>query len=114
VPGDRQPPVTHLVYRGLGHAITARPLTIGREPPGDGRRIRIYGHTEGVSRRHCTVVQQDGRPVLIDTSSYGTFVDGVKIAGETELRAGQTLRVGTPGEELQVIACLVDDETPNA
>ena len=87
---------------------------LGTQPADGERWLDIGQETPGVSRRHCTVVQQDGRPVLIDTSTYGTFVDGVKIAGETELRAGQTIRVGTPGEELQAIACLVDDETPNA
>ena len=55
-----------------------------------------------------------GRLVLTDTSTYGTFVDGAKVAGETELAVGQTIRVGTPGEKLQVIACREHDETPAA
>ena len=67
-----------------------------------------------MSRRHCTVMRRDKRLILTDTSTYGTFVNGVKITGETELAVGQSIRVGTPGEELQVIACLDDDETTNA
>jgi len=38
----------------------------------------------------------------------------VKVVGETELTVGQSIRVGTPGEQLQVIACLENDETPVA
>ena len=49
--------------------------------------------------------------VLEDLSTYGTFVNNVKVAGETELAVGQTIRVGTPGEEFQVITCLENDET---
>jgi pSer/pThr/pTyr-binding forkhead associated (FHA) protein len=89
-------------------------LIIGREIPAGGTGIRIHGHTEGVSRHHCTVARRGGRLLLIDTSTYGTFVDGVKVDGEIELTVGQSIRVGTPGEKLQVIACLDNDETPPA
>ena len=109
-----QPTATHLLYRDIGYPLSDRPLVIGCEiPPGDAG-IPIRGRTEGVSRRHCRVERRAGRLVLTDTSTYGTFVDGAKVAGETELAVGQTIRVGTPGEKLQVIACREHHETPAA
>jgi FHA domain len=109
---DDRPVATHLLYRSRGYPLSEIPLIIGCQIPAGTSGIRIHGRTEGVSRRHCAVVQQEGRLVLIDTSTYGTFVDGVKVAEETELAVGQSIRVGTPGEKLQVIACLDNHETP--
>jgi pSer/pThr/pTyr-binding forkhead associated (FHA) protein len=105
-------PATHLLYRSRGYRVSERPLIIGREIPTGSPGIQIHGRTEGVSRRHCSVVRQVDQLVLTDTSTYGTFVDDVKVAGEITLAVGQTIRVGTPGEQLQVIACLDNDETP--
>ena len=59
-------------------------------------------------------LRREGRLLLTDTSTYGTFVNDVKVAGETELAVGQSIRVGSPGEKLQVITCLENDETPLA
>jgi hypothetical protein len=111
---DQGPPPTHLVYRSRGYPVSKHPLIIGREVPDGSAGIRIWGRTEGVSRHHCRVALKKGRLKITDTSTYGTFVDGVKIAGERELGVGQSIRVGTPGETLQVIACLDTDETPTA
>jgi hypothetical protein len=111
---DDHPVATHLLYRSLGYPLSETPLIIGCQIPAGPSGIRIHGRTEGVSRRHCAVVRREGRLVLTDTSTYGTFVDGVKVIGEAELTVGQSIRVGTPGEKLQVIACLENDETPVA
>ena len=111
---DDHPVATHLLYRSRGYPLSEVPLIIGCQIPAGTSGIRIHGRTEGVSRRHCTVVKRGGRLVLTDTSTYGTFVDGVKVIGETELTVGQSIRVGTPGEQLHVIACLENDETPVA
>ena len=48
--------------------------------------------------------------MLNDYSTYGTFVDENPVKGKTALLLGQTVRVGTPGENLKLIACL-DRET---
>jgi hypothetical protein len=107
-----RPAATHLLYRSRGYPVSERPLVIGREVPPGSTGIRVHGRTEGVSRRHCQVALREGRLMLTDTSTYGTFVDGIQVTGETALTVGQTIRVGTPGEELQVIACQENDETP--
>ncbi len=70
--------------------LTAAPLTIGRTLPAD-----IVLPTAEVSRKHCEIRLTGGTVVATDLeSTNGTFVDGVRIAAPTPLRAGGTLRIG--------------------
>ena len=60
----------------------------------------------------CDVGSLTGKAVLLkDFSTYGTFVDDVRVKESIALQLGQIIRVGTPGEKLQLIACLSIDET---
>lgn len=101
---------THILYRNLAYPITEKPLIVGLEMDGDGSGIQIQGQIAGVSRKHCTVKVQSSRVILKDHSTYGTFVDENPVSEKTTLWLGQTVRVGTPGETLKLIACL-DRET---
>jgi hypothetical protein len=101
---------THILYRNLAYPISVKPLVIGRGDDNDVS-IRIQDQVTGVSRRHCTIQLKGDDILLIDHSSYGTFVDGVNVSATTVLRLGQTIRLGTPGEELHLIACVNPDET---
>ena len=65
----------------------------------------------GVSERHCSVQLRSNEVVLTVHSSYGTFVDEAPATGTAVLKLGQVIRVGTPGEKFQLIACLEKDET---
>ncbi len=101
---------THLLYRNIAFPITEQPLFIGRERAADGSGILIQGQVARVSRKHCSVQRRGLDVVLNDYSSYGTFVDEDRVNGYALLRLGQVIRVGTPGEILQLIACLDNDE----
>ena len=101
---------THILYRNLAYPITEKPLIIGLQPVAAESGIQIEGQIAGVSRKHCTVQLQGKSVVLNDYSTYGTFVDENPVNGKTILLLGQTVRVGTPGETLNLIACL-DKET---
>jgi hypothetical protein len=107
---DRVPP-THVLYRNLAYPISDRPLTFGRESRPDGSWIRIRGEGAGVSRKHCSIMRRGEAVVLIDHSTYGTFVDEIRVSETTILQLGQTIRVGTPGEELQLITGVETNET---
>ena len=53
-----------------------------------------------------------GRQIALkDFSEQGTFVDEIRVNEGIELKLGQTIRIGTPGEHLQLIAC-IDAKTP--
>ena len=108
-PKAQQPP-THILYHNLAYPITEKPLIIGQQRVADRSGIQIQGQIAGVSRKHCAVQLQGNKVVLNDYSTYGTFVDENPVKGTAVLSLGQTVRVGTPGETLKLIACL-DRET---
>jgi pSer/pThr/pTyr-binding forkhead associated (FHA) protein len=58
----------------------------------------------GLSRRHCTLLRENGRSQIIDHSSHGSWLDGVRVRGRALLPAGSTLKLGDPGVELQLVA----------
>jgi hypothetical protein len=102
---------THILYRNLAYPITKKPLIIGLEPEADKSGIQIRGQIAGVSRKHCSVRLHGNDIVLNDHSTYGTFVNEKPVEDKTVLSLGQIIRVGTPGEELKLIACVNTDET---
>jgi hypothetical protein len=98
-------PATHVIQDGRAHAIPEKGLEIGFGPgPGDGRRISLGGTGEGISRYHCTLARVGGRALVRDHSRYGTFVNGERVQGESELGAGDRLRVGSPGVVFELVA----------
>ena len=100
--GSRRP--THLLLDNVAHPITAEPLVLGTAPPAGARRLLLDGETAGVSRSHCRVFESAGQAVVEDLSSWGTFVNGERVAGRAVLAAGDRVRVGSPGIELVLIA----------
>jgi hypothetical protein len=102
---------THLLYRAMAYPLSDRPLIIGSGGTQEGVDVRIKGELAGVSRRHCTLERRGEKVLLTDHSTYGTFVDDVKISGTVVLQLGQIVRVGTPGETLQLIASTEKNET---
>ena len=94
---------THVIFDGRAHAIAEEPLIVGAGE-GEGRRIGLTGSGAGISRRHCSLVNQGGRAIVRDHSRYGTFVNGERVEGEAEIGAGDRLRVGTPGVVLELVA----------
>ena len=109
VPTQEQVPQirpTHVLYRNLAYPITDKPLVIGRGGDTGRTDVTINVRSTGVSQRHCTIELQAGDVVLNDLSINGTFVDDVRIHKRTVLKLGQIIRVGTPSEKLQMIACL--------
>jgi len=99
---ERRP--THLLYGSVAHRIGAEGLAVGSAPPEGQRGLLLRRDTAGLSRHHCTLVAADGEVVLEDHSSWGSFVNGERVVGRALLRAGDRLRLGSPGVELLLIA----------
>ena len=95
---------THVVHRGVAHAVGRAALHIGREAVNGRRTIVVDDRHQAVSRSHCELVRRDGELRLKDSSRFGTFVNEKRVSGEAVLRPADIIRVGSPGEELQVIA----------
>jgi hypothetical protein len=97
---------THLLYGSIAYPITEKPLTIGCAQNSEPNDITISGETSEVSPKHFTIERHGRNIILTDKSSQGTFVDEKRVKGSMALELGQTIRVGTTGEQLQLIACI--------
>ncbi len=106
VPFDSRP--THLVHGSRAYVIDTRLLTLGSAVDA-GRRAVPIAPGPGISRAHCTLVREDGVVWLEDHSTYGTLVNGERISGRIELRAGDRLRLGSPGVECELVRAVDDD-----
>jgi hypothetical protein len=94
---------THVIYQGRAYALGAEPLLVGRAAAAGPRTIVLSGELAGVSRCHLALQSRDGDAVLEDLSTYGTFVNGERVQRRAHLVAGDRVRVGTPGVELQLV-----------
>ncbi len=93
---------THVVCQGRVYALGSEPLLVGRSPP--GARVLVLGAAPaGISRSHCRLTLSGADAVLEDLSSYGTFVNGGRVMRRARLAAGDRIRVGTPGVELELV-----------
>ena len=100
---------SHLLLNAQVYALGVESIVIGRLPAGP-RTIALPEGLAGVSRRHCTLAPEGDELVLLDHSSFGTFVNGERVAERVRVRAGDRVRLGDPGIELALIAV---DEAPS-
>jgi type VI secretion system protein len=90
---------------GNGWVELDRELTVGRGKNND----LVLGDPSGsISKRHCTIINVEGKCVLVDCSRNGTFVNGSRQAVIKEepvaLAAGDVLQIGPYRLSLVVIA----------
>jgi hypothetical protein len=105
VPADARP--THLVYASRAYRLGVRPLTLGSDVPADKRSLAL-APGPGISRSHCSIAIVEGAAWLQDHSTYGTFLNGERVGGRVELRAGDRVRVGSPGVECELVRAVED------
>ncbi|MCF6150002.1 MAG: hypothetical protein E3K37_15220 [Candidatus Kuenenia sp.] len=101
---------THILYGALAYLITAKPLFIIQGSTGD-----IHISTDDKEKEnlpgYCTVQLEDDGVLLTDYGiDGGAFVDNKKVQGKIIVKRGQTIRIGTSGEKLQLITCVESDE----
>jgi hypothetical protein len=99
---------THLVLASRAYRLDGTPLTLGAEVPRDRRGLALPAGP-GISRTHCTLTREDDAVWLDDHSTFGTLVNGERVAGRVELRAGDRLRIGSPGVECELVRAVDDD-----
>jgi hypothetical protein len=104
-PQDRP---THVVYQGRAWPIGAAPLEVGAAVLPGPRGLPVAAGP-GVSRLHCRLVGDVGGAWLEDLSTYGTLLNGERVGGRVALRAGDRLRVGNPGVELELVRVVDGD-----
>jgi hypothetical protein len=95
---------THVLLNGQVYAVGGGgSVIIGRAPTGP-RSITLPDGLAGVSLRHCTLSLEGDELILIDHSSFGSFVNGERVAERVSVRAGDRVRLGEPGVELALLA----------
>jgi hypothetical protein len=94
---------THLLFGNTAYVIGNSPLHLGSQETGEGRSIALDSAMPGLSRRHCSLVMQNGQCLLQDHSRYGTFLNGHRISSSAVLQTGDSIRVGSPGFEFLLI-----------
>jgi hypothetical protein len=101
---DRSPP-SHVLFEGRAYSLAADALIVGRAPgTSNVPSITLSEGLAGVSRRHCTFLRDGEEQVLLDHSTFGTFVNGERVQERVRVRAGDRIRIGEPGVELALIA----------
>lgn len=99
------PVPSHVLFDGRAYSLTADALVVGRaSDPLNARYITLPDGLAGVSRRHCTFVRDGDDLVLLDHSTFGTYVNGERVQERVRVRAGDRVRLGEPGVELALIA----------
>lgn len=84
-------------YKGKRVKLTDAETVIGRD---ESAKIRIA--TQELSRQHCLLIVSDAGVLVRDLGSRnGTFINGMPIAEETLLKAGDTLTTGPMSFELE-------------
>jgi pSer/pThr/pTyr-binding forkhead associated (FHA) protein len=78
-------------------------MVVGRAP-GSARSVTLPDGFAGVSRRHCTFVRDGEDLVLLDHSSFGTFVNGERVAERVRVYSGDRVKLGEPGVEMALIS----------
>ena len=97
-------PVTHILFGGDSMRFPESGLVIGTEEVSNTPHITLPRAAAGVSRRHCSLRREGERTILIDHSRYGTWVNGARVRERAMVRAGDRVRVGTPGVEFTLIS----------
>ena len=104
---------THVLYRARAFALEQTPFTVGTDIGANTPGVRLASQTTEVSPRHCSIYAGDDGVWLDNHSPHGTFLNGERISGRSVLRIGDIIRIGTPGEELQMIGLVERDGTQN-
>ena len=85
-------------------------VKIGRDPS-ECQIVFEQARWPMVSRRHAEIRWREGRWLLVDTnSSFGTFLNGHRIAEPAELQQGARVQFGTGGP--QIILLVLDTSAP--
>jgi hypothetical protein len=95
---------SHVLYRGQAIALEPTPLVVGLAPGGARRSLQVGGASAGISRLHCSLMRTAQGAFVVDHSRHGTWLNDVHVPGRAALRAGDRLRLGSPGVVLELIA----------
>ncbi|MDX1389264.1 MAG: FHA domain-containing protein [Acidobacteriota bacterium] len=105
-------PPTHLLLDGKAYPVTVEPLVVGVAVPAGGRGLNLSRPAAGIAESHCSIYRTGNEVVVDNHSAHGSFVNGERVDRRRVLAAGDRLRLGTPGVELEMITVVNERGTP--
>ncbi|MDO4218663.1 MAG: FHA domain-containing protein [Synergistaceae bacterium] len=89
-------------FQGMTMPIYHFPAKIGRDA--SQCKIQFPEGTEGVSRVHCTIYNSNDGFTVVDSSTYGTFINGQMLSPNTPVRLnnGDYLEIGSSNQVFSV------------
>lgn len=92
-----------LVVASGKHAGQAVAVSVPRFLIGRGPDCQLRPSSREISTHHCAILVEQGRATIRDLdSATGTFLNGVRIAAQQELKNGDRVRVGQLEFEVQL------------
>lgn len=107
--GAPRPVPTHVLFESRAIPLGRDPLWLGSAIDPDARGINVGGPMPGLSRMHCKLYERDGRILIEDHSTYGTYLNSTRLVDKVEGAVGDRLRLGSPGVEVLLIEVAADD-----
>jgi predicted component of type VI protein secretion system len=100
--------VVHGKHAGQEIPIPGPKFFIGR-----AEDCNLRPHSDLVSRHHCVIMVEEGFVAVRDfNSKNGTFINGERTVGETELKSGDHLKIGQIEFEIQITATIAGKKAP--
>lgn len=87
----------HYLYSRSGLFAGRRlPISMGETAIGRGTQVQLKLTEATVSRRHATIIRtMRGVYIRDDGSTMGTFVNGMRVTGTTQLKVGDIIQIGS-------------------
>jgi len=102
---------THVLYGSIAYPLARRPLVVRTTNAAGRSRLQIKDAVDGTEPGHCVIRLDGDEAVLENRSGAPTFVDETRVTGRVVVKCGQIIRIGSPGQRLQLITCLERHET---
>jgi pSer/pThr/pTyr-binding forkhead associated (FHA) protein len=88
--------------------ISLAQFVIGRDPD-----CQLRPASPSISKRHCAIIQRDGKVFLRDfDSTNGTFLNGERITGEVELKQDDRIKAGPIELAVKLESTVAERRTP--
>lgn len=93
-------------FSGRVYELALEKTTVGR-----GEQNTLVIHDSSLSARHCEILMYGTEIIVRDLDSLnGTFVDGVRLNKQSQMKSGQTVRFGTVEARLELGPCENDTD----
>lgn len=96
----------HGPMKGEVNQLTDSEIQFGRHPD---CQIRFPNNLKLISRKHARIIREGNRFLIIDTSTNGTFINGVRVNQQQYLNSGDVLDFTEDGPKISFITAIKEN-----